>query len=178
MHIRNLHWIIVEDADDKTKLVSDFISRIPSSIGTSHLVQKTPHFDKLAEDDPNWLKPRGVQQRNAALLHLVAHFGHDTRGLVYFMDDDNTYTIELFDEIRKIRGGICKKRLSFSELYAQEGEVGVWPVGIVGKLRYEGPICSNGEIVKWFTAWKPDRPFPLDMAGFAVHLKVGKRLIQ
>ena len=23
----------------------------------------------------------------------------------------------------------------------------------------------------WFTAWKPDRPFPIDMAGFSIRLK-------
>ena len=105
MHVRNLHWIIIEDADNQTKLISDFIkNRIPSSIVTSHLVQKTPTFDKLGDDDPNWLKPRGVQQRNVAIQHLTEQFKHDQNGLVYFMDDDNTYTIEVFNEIRKIKG--------------------------------------------------------------------------
>ena len=44
-------------------------------------------------------------------------------------------------------------------------------VGIVGKLRYEGPICYESKVIKWFTAWKPERPFPLDMAGFSFHLE-------
>jgi len=70
----------------------------------SHLVQKTPTFDKLGEEDPNWLKPRGVQQRNAAIEHIRHNFGNDKNGFVYFMDDDNTYSIDIFDEIRKIKG--------------------------------------------------------------------------
>ena len=98
-----------------------FIDEIPKTISVSHLVEKTPSFDKLGAEDPNWLKPRGVQQRNSALNHLRKKFYNDNTGLVYFMDDDNTYSIKVFDEIRKIK----------------DGEVGVWPVGIVGKLRYE-----------------------------------------
>ena len=91
---------------------------------------KTPVMDKLASDDPNWLKPRGVQQRNAGLEFLLEHFGKNSEGYVYFLDDDNTYDIRIFDEIRKI----------------EEDQVGVWPVGIVGKLRYEGidfKCCNN-----------------------------------
>ena len=79
-------------------------------------------MDKLASDDPSWLKPRGVQQRNAAIEFLIEHYQESPEGYVYFLDDDNTYDIRIFDEIRKI----------------EEDQVGVWPVGIVGKLRYEG----------------------------------------
>lgn len=155
MHASNLHWIIVEDEDHKTTLITDFISRIPNAITVTHLNEKTPLFDKLAEDDPSWLKPRGVQQRNKAIKHMLDNFGNDKSGKVYFMDDDNTYDLRVFDEIRKIK----------------DGTIGVWPVGIVGKLRYEGPVCENGIVKSWFTAWKPDRPFPLDMAGFAIPLQ-------
>ena len=110
----------------------------------------------MKQDDPNWLKPRGVYQRNRALEYLREnHKGED--GLIYFMDDDNTYNVQIFKEMRKI----------------PKGKVGVWPVGIVGKLRYEGPVCKDGQVTKWFTAWKADRPFPLDMAGFSFHLSFG-----
>ena len=47
-------------------------------------------------------------------------------------------------------------------------KVSVWPVGICGGLRFEGPLCSNGRVTGWHTAWDLNRPFPLDMAGFAV----------
>ena len=49
-------------------------------------------------------------------------------------------------------------------------KVSVWPVGICGGLRYEGPLCRGGKVTGWHTAWDLSRPFPLDMAGFAVSL--------
>ena len=49
--------------------------------------------------------------------------------------------------------------------------ISVWPVGLVGKLRYEGPVLIKGKVGGWFTYWKPDRPYPLDMAGFAINLQ-------
>lgn len=50
--------------------------------------------------------------------------------------------------------------------------VGVWPVGLVGGLMVEKPICDNttNKVIGFNAAWKPDRPFPLDMAGFAINL--------
>ena len=51
--------------------------------------------------------------------------------------------------------------------------VSIWPVGFILGLTYEGPICRNNSIVIW-RQWKshfsPYREFPIDMAGFAVHL--------
>ena len=48
----------------------------------------------------------------------------------------------------------------------------IWPVGIVGGLKWEGPVCKNGKVVEFHTAWDANRPFPIDMAGFAVNLKL------
>ena len=48
----------------------------------------------------------------------------------------------------------------------------MWPVGLVGGLKWEGPVCEDGKVVKFYTAWKPSRPFPLDMAGFAINAKL------
>jgi len=70
------------------------------------------------------------------------------------MDDDNTYHIKLFDEIRKVN------------------HVGIWPVGLVGGLRYEGPICSKGKVTGFRAHFAPWRSFPIDMAGFAINLRV------
>jgi len=49
-------------------------------------------------------------------------------------------------------------------------KISVWLVGICGGLRYEGPLCSGGRVTGWHTGWDLERPFPLDMAGFAVGL--------
>nr|XP_008530390.1 PREDICTED: galactosylgalactosylxylosylprotein 3-beta-glucuronosyltransferase 3 isoform X2 [Equus przewalskii] len=117
---------------------------------------------RLREGEPGWVRPRGVEQRNRALDWLRGGGGAvggekdppppGTRGVVYFADDDNTYSRELFEEMRWTRG------------------VSVWPVGLVGGLRFEGPRVQDGRVVGFHTAWEPNRPFPLDMAGFAVAL--------
>lgn len=49
-------------------------------------------------------------------------------------------------------------------------KVSVWPVGLVGGLMIERPLVKNGKVVGWNTLWKTNRPFPIDMAGFAVNL--------
>lgn len=51
--------------------------------------------------------------------------------------------------------------------------VGVWPVGLVGGLLVEKPLInSKGKVIGWNSAWRPERPFPVDMAGFAINLKL------
>ena len=44
-------------------------------------------------------------------------------------------------------------------------KVSVWPVGLSGGLKFEGPLCENGRVVDWHTMWEPSRKFPIDMAG-------------
>ena len=53
-----------------------------------------------------WRKNRGVEQRNLALQWLrkavtdgVLEGGE--RGVVYFGDDDNTYDVQLFEEVKR-----------------------------------------------------------------------------
>ncbi|XP_070807077.1 galactosylgalactosylxylosylprotein 3-beta-glucuronosyltransferase 3 [Pituophis catenifer annectens] len=152
MHVRNLHWIVVEDSPSKTQLVSDLL--VQSKLPFTHLHTETPKEHKRKETDPNWLKPRGVEQRNLALQWLREHRQLPDAGVVYFADDDNTYSLRLFDEIRSTQ------------------RVSVWPVGLVGGLRFERPLVENGRVVGFYTAWKPNRPFPIDMAGFAVALSL------
>lgn len=51
-------------------------------------------------------------------------------------------------------------------------KVSVWPVGLVGGLKWEGPICKDGSVIKFYTLWKPERPMPVDMAGFAINVQL------
>lgn len=51
-------------------------------------------------------------------------------------------------------------------------KVSVWPVGLVGGMKFERPVVENGKVVRFHTGWRPNRPFPIDMAGFAVSLKL------
>lgn len=46
------------------------------------------------------VKDRGVHQRNTALEHIERH---RLDGVVYFADDDNIYSLELFESMREIR---------------------------------------------------------------------------
>ncbi|XP_039757016.1 galactosylgalactosylxylosylprotein 3-beta-glucuronosyltransferase I isoform X1 [Pararge aegeria] len=145
MLVKNFHWIVIEDSDTKTKLVENLLKETP--LKYTHLnmkTQKSKHSSVSAS---------GVEQRNIALNWLRGHLDAipDKRGAVYFMDDDNTYSLKVFEEMRKIQ------------------KVGVWPVGIVGGMRIEMPLVTNGKISGFNAVWKPFRPFPIDMAGFAIN---------
>ncbi|EDS42141.1 galactosylgalactosylxylosylprotein 3-beta-glucuronosyltransferase I [Culex quinquefasciatus] len=153
----NVFWVLVEDADHGSELVANLLRRSGLEERSVQLFAKTPTNFKLQGKDPNWLKPRGVEQRNKALdwvrRELAANGGRERHSVVYFMDDDNTYSSELFGEMSKI----------------ERNKVGVWPVGLVGGLMVEKPVLNRDGIVLGFnSAWRPERPFPLDMAGFAI----------
>lgn len=161
LHVPALHWIVVEDAPQKSHMVSDFLEL--SGLTFTHLHQLTPDDWKLKDNDPIWRKPRGVLQRNAGLKWLRRKFLYDgnPRGVVYFADDDNTYSTELFIEMRDTR------------------TVSVWPVGLVGGVMVERPLVSSADhkdtaprVTGWLTGWKPNRPFAIDMAGFAINLSL------
>ncbi|KAL7880254.1 hypothetical protein SRHO_G00025080 [Serrasalmus rhombeus] len=159
LHVPQLHWILVEDAPHKTPLVRDFLAA--SGLTYTHLHMLTPKERKLQEGDPTWLKPRGAEQRNEGLRWLremaAAAGGKGPTiesAVVYFADDDNTYSLQLFEEMR------------------YTVKVSVWPVGLVGGMKFERPVVENGKVVRFHTGWRPSRPFPIDMAGFAVSLKL------
>ena len=51
-------------------------------------------------------------------------------------------------------------------------KVSVWPVALVGGLRWAGPIVANGKVVRYRANWAKHRKFALDRAAFAVNIKV------
>lgn len=152
LHVPKLHWILVEDSNQKTDLVSRFLANC--GVTYTHLAVRTPKELITKEGDPRWLKARGVEQRNLGLTWIRNHFKGGTRGVVYFGDDDNTYDLRIFEQMRHTK------------------KISVWPVGLVGGLKWEGPICKDGSVIKFYTLWKPERPMPLDMAGFAINVKL------
>ncbi|CAK1543178.1 unnamed protein product [Leptosia nina] len=143
MLVRNFHWVVIEDSETKTKLVANLLKE--STLKYTHLNVKTLKSKHSTAS--------GVEQRNAALSWLRDHLrqAEDKKGVVYFMDDDNTYALKVFEEMRKIK------------------RVGVWPVGIVGGMRVEMPLVTDGKVTGYNAVWKPFRPFPIDMAGFAIN---------
>lgn len=95
--VPKFHWIVVEDAVNKTRLVTNLLAT--SLLSYTHLNAVTPPNYKLGKHDPNWKKPRGVEQRNAALRWIREHLDSSHNGIVFFADDDNTYSIQVFAEV-------------------------------------------------------------------------------
>ncbi|XP_023322279.1 galactosylgalactosylxylosylprotein 3-beta-glucuronosyltransferase I isoform X2 [Eurytemora carolleeae] len=148
--VPNLHWIIVEDSSSKTDLVKNLLTSFPKP--STHLNIQTPAKMKLKPKDKWWSKPRGVFQRNLALSWLKEN-EKNKEGIIYFADDDNTYSVDLFEEIRGTK------------------RVSVLPVGLVGGVKVEKPQVSGGKVVGWEVGWGNERPFAVDMAGFAINLQ-------
>lgn len=98
------------------------------------------------------VKDREAYQRNTALAHIEQH---ELDGIVYFADDDNIYTLELFEQMRNIT------------------RFGTWLVGLMapGKSRaiLEGPVCEGEKVLGWHTSERRKRlrRFHVDMSGFA-----------
>lgn len=112
-------------------LVRNLINRSGLSHRSVLLHAKTPSDYKLSRKDPHWSKPRGVEQRNLALNWIRRTIKREPgKAIVYFMDDDNSYSVELFEEMSTI----------------EPGKVGVWSVGLVGALNVEKPIVENNKV--------------------------------
>ncbi|XAR62038.1 1,4-beta-D-xylan synthase [Bertholletia excelsa] len=98
------------------------------------------------------VKDRGVHQRNRALEHIEHH---KLDGIVYFADDDNIYSLEMFESLRGI------------------SRFGTWPVGMLAQSKnkaiLEGPVCNGSKVIGWHTNEKSKRlrRFHVDMSGFA-----------
>ncbi|KAM7315171.1 hypothetical protein ISCGN_004954 [Ixodes scapularis] len=95
---------------------------------------------------------RGAAGRRRALQWLRQNAS--LPGVLYFADDDNTYDFRLFDEMRWVR------------------KVGVLPVGLVGRFGVSSPVVVAGRVVGFHDSFDSGRTFPVDMAGFAVNLRL------
>lgn len=144
MLLENIHWLVIEDANVATSQVTRLLER--TGLKFDHLTAPMPEKYKQKKG----AKPRGVSNRNRGLQWIRANA---TNGVFYFADDDNTYDIALFDEIRRT------KRIS------------MFPVGLCTKFGLSSPIIRNGKFVGFYDGWIAGRKFPVDMAGFAVNVK-------
>nr|XP_017025964.1 galactosylgalactosylxylosylprotein 3-beta-glucuronosyltransferase S isoform X2 [Drosophila kikkawai] len=144
LHVPRLHWLV---ADDQQKC-NDFIDTLLNRFGIpfTHMVSPMPAKFRFA--DP---APRGVANRRAALRWLRQH--NLTNGVLYFGDDDNTYDLRLFSEIRKTQ------------------RVSMFPVGLIADYAISGPVVRKGKVVAFLDSWVAGRRWPVDMAGFAVSLE-------
>lgn len=99
--VARLHWILVEDAAARSELVSRFLAR--AGLPCTHLHVPTPRRYKRPG------LPRATEQRNAGLAWLRQRHQHPRQhaqpGVLFFADDDNTYSLELFQEVAGGRPG-------------------------------------------------------------------------
>lgn len=84
-------WILVEDSLEKTNKVSKFVSE--TKLNIIHLNEKSPKLEK----PKGKIGHKGVEQRNKALKWLREN--NIKKGVFYFADDDNSYDINLFEEV-------------------------------------------------------------------------------
>lgn len=154
--VPKLHWILVEDSSWPTDLVTRFVRRLRDEFNfysITHLQTPTPIEFKLKPGEPKWKRPKGIWQRNRALDWIKENLDElDNEGVIYFADDDNTYDLELFNEIRRTK------------------RVSVWPVAFAGGLLVEKPIVVDNKVQSFNSMWKSSRAFPIDMAGFSISL--------
>lgn len=141
------YWLLVEDADRTSEPVAALLRRFGErGLRYEHLAERMPSEFRNLERG----KPKGVAQRNRALRWLRANA---TDGVLYFADDDNTYDVQLFEEIRTTQ------------------RVSMFPVGLVTNLGVSSPLVIGGELVGFYDGWIAGRKFPVDMAGFAVSVR-------
>lgn len=98
--VSRLHWILVEDAAARSELVTRFVAG--AGLPCTHLHVPTPRRYKRPG------LPRATEQRNAGLAWLRQRHQHlppPQPGVLFFADDDNTYSLELFQEVRAGREG-------------------------------------------------------------------------
>ncbi|PAV63775.1 hypothetical protein WR25_26293 isoform B [Diploscapter pachys] len=144
MHVKNLHWIVVED-DNKTSVA---VERILYRSGISYVYLHTT--------TEKGMPSRGWAHRNLAIKYAIDNYKPGRKAVLYFADDDNTYDIRLFDKyIRRVKN------------------IGFWAVGLSGSAKVEAPkVNGSGTIVAWDVVFAPKRDFAIDMAGFAVNMKL------
>ena len=91
--VPNILWIVVEDSESKTAAIADFLS----SSGVSHV------YLSIGGTKRHNVKPKGVLPRNRALQYARESLKIKPRtSVIYIADDDNTYTLRLFEEVNII----------------------------------------------------------------------------
>ncbi|TQE02627.1 hypothetical protein C1H46_011783 [Malus baccata] len=135
-----LLWIVVEMTSQSAE-TTDILRR--SGIMYIHLV-----CNKNLTD----VRDKSVHQRNVALSHIETHH---LDGIIYFANEENVYSIDLFEQMRQIR------------------RFGTWTVEkmIGGKMKpvIEGPVCNGTQVIGWHVTESNRRfqRFYADISGFA-----------
>ena len=155
LHVPNLHWLVVEDAPRRTPLTARLLR--DTGLNYTHLHVETPRNYKLRGDARDPRIPRGTMQRNLALRWLRETFPRNSSqpGVVYFADDDNTYSLELFEEVRAAdtQTSTCTQYPWDQYLYP----VLLYPVPLYPVPLYPVLICSTPYTVRSTRICRPGR---------------------
>jgi hypothetical protein len=92
-NVKEIHWIVIEDGNKTSEVIENLLT----ISGVRYTYLHAPKYANVTD------RLKGIHQRNVA-LHWIRHYVNPqtTRGVFYFADDDNTYDIRLFEEVRKM----------------------------------------------------------------------------
>ncbi|XP_059275248.1 probable beta-1,4-xylosyltransferase IRX9H isoform X2 [Lycium ferocissimum] len=135
-----LLWIVVE-MNSQSVETADILRR--TGVMYRHLVCSKNLTD---------VKEKNVHLRNAALSHIERH---RLDGIVYFADEHNIYSADIFEQMRQI------------------SRFGTWIVARLAennrKVILQGPICNGSQVIGWHTEGRAKRfqRFYAEISGFA-----------
>ncbi|CAN4120228.1 unnamed protein product [Withania somnifera] len=140
-----LLWIVVEM---ESQLIETADILRTTGITYRHLICKKNSTE---------VKDNRVFLRNMALAHIETHH---LDGIVYFADDSNTYSLDVFEQMRQI------------------SRFGTWLVARLAennrKVILQGPICNGSQVIGWHTDVTAERfqRFYAEVSGFAFNSTV------
>lgn len=135
-----LLWIVVE-MNSQSVETADILRR--TGVMYRHLVCSKNSTD---------VKEKNVHLRNVALSHIETHH---LDGIVYFADEYNIYSADVFEQMRQI------------------SRIGTWIVARLAennrKVILQGPICNGSQVIGWHTEGMTKRlqRFYAEISGFA-----------
>ncbi|CEM32542.1 unnamed protein product [Vitrella brassicaformis CCMP3155] len=148
----NVHMIVVEDSMNNT-------AKVERVLNESTLL----HWSHRHVRTTAGLKVKGSEQRNEGIRTIREIVFNETDSelrkayedaVVYFADDDNAYDVRILDELRKVRN------------------IGTWPVALSGqRITERCEVDPTTGKIKGYKAWASQRPYPIDTAGFGMHVR-------
>lgn len=126
MQIQSIYISHFISCDGLTKKGQIFFCRHLLGIPYTHISSPMPDFYRSQKP-----MPRGVANRRAAIAWIRQN--GKKPGVMYFGDDDNTFDLRLFNEIR------YTKRVS------------MFPVGLIGQYSVSSPVVRHVSATKQHT---------------------------
>lgn len=101
--VPKLYWVLIEDSEKKSERIANFLKE--SGIKYHHMAVKSP----WTTEPKRFTFYRGSIQRNMALKWIQSLKQNDIT--IYFGDDDNSYDLQLFEEVNIFISTIFLKNL-------------------------------------------------------------------